>query len=178
MKPKPSSISQRGVTLIAGLIMLVVITLMVISAFTLSVSNLQSVGNMQFRNEAISAANKAIELKIGSLCPSPCAVAPVGEEILVDINNDSTNDYTVTIATPACIQRLPVAGDIGVGAGCSYSLPCPPTFNAYNTVWDIDATATDNRSGASVQVRQGVRMLLTQAQCNAVCPPAPGVPCN
>jgi len=177
MIPLPRT--QRGVTLIVGLIMLVLITLMVISAFTLSVSNLQSVGNMQFRNEAIAAANKAIELKIGSLCPAPCTTAPAAETgIQVDLNNDGTVDYTVTIATPTCIRRAALPGSSPAGGGSSVSLGLSVPPSNYNTVWDIDATVDDAAvSGASVHVRQGVRMLLTQTQCDAVCPPAPGVPC-
>jgi Tfp pilus assembly protein PilX len=64
---------QRGVTLVIGLIMLVLITLMVISAFMLSNTNLKAVGNMQFRDEAIAAANVAIERSLAktfTLVPS------------------------------------------------------------------------------------------------------------
>ena len=57
MRPIASRHSQRGITLFVGLIMLVLITLMVTSAFTLSTSNLKSVGNMQARDEAIAAAD-------------------------------------------------------------------------------------------------------------------------
>ena len=52
--------AQHGATLVVGLIMLVLITLMVTSAFMLSSINLKSVGNMQFRDEAVAAANKNI----------------------------------------------------------------------------------------------------------------------
>lgn len=44
--------------------MLVAITLLMVSAFTLSGGNLKVVGNMQYRNEAIAAANIAIEQTI------------------------------------------------------------------------------------------------------------------
>lgn len=174
--PTPSH--QRGAVLIVGLVLLVVITLMVASAFTLSVSNLQSVGNMQFRNEAIAAANKAIEQKIGSLCPSGCTTAPTSDEIQVDLNNDGTTDYTVTIATPTCISRSAVISTTATGGGSSASLGLSSTTYYFNTVWDIDATVSDSVSGASVHVRQGARMLLTQTQCNAVCPPATGLTCS
>ena len=59
--------AQRGVTLIIGLIMLVLITLMVTTAFMLSNTNLKAVGNMQFRDEAIAAANVATEDVLSSL---------------------------------------------------------------------------------------------------------------
>ncbi|MBK7031669.1 MAG: pilus assembly PilX N-terminal domain-containing protein [Bacteroidales bacterium] len=55
---------QSGATLVVGLIMLVAITLLMISAFSLSGGNLKAVSNMQFRNEAIAAANMGIEQTI------------------------------------------------------------------------------------------------------------------
>ncbi len=57
---------QRGATLIIGLIMIVLISLIVINAFTLSSSNFKSVVNMQIRDEASAAANQAVEQVIGS----------------------------------------------------------------------------------------------------------------
>ena len=55
---------QNGATLVVGLIMLVAITMMMLSAFSLSGGNLKAAGNMQFRNEAIAAARIAIEQTI------------------------------------------------------------------------------------------------------------------
>lgn len=154
--------AQRGATLIVGLIMLVLITLVVTAAFTLSTGNLRAVGNMQFRNEAIAAANVAIEQVLGS----PFTDAPTSEEIEVDINNDNTTDYFVVIATPECIRATvatPSApSSLSLGAGMS-------TASHWNTIWDVVADVNDAVSGASVQIRQGVRVLLTQAQKDAVC---------
>ena len=52
---------QEGATLVVGLIVLVTITLLMVSAFSLSGGNLKAVSNMQYRNEAIAAANMGIE---------------------------------------------------------------------------------------------------------------------
>lgn len=159
--------AQRGATLVVGLIMLVLITLMVTTAFTLSTTNLKSVGNMQLRNEAISAGNVAIE----KLIASSFTDAPVAEEILVDINNDGVNDYRISIEKPECVRAslaaLPVLS--------SLTLPLMSSASAWDTVWDIVATVTptdDNpgASGTSVQVRSGVRAKLSDAERNAVCP--------
>jgi Tfp pilus assembly protein PilX len=153
--------AQRGATLIIGLIMLVLITLIVVNAFTLSSTNLKSVGNMQVRDEAIAAANRAVELVLSSAFTN----APVAQSINVDINNDGTNDYVVVVAAPTCIRALAAAstapsdGESGMSTG-----------STWNTDWDIDATVTDAASGASVRVRQGVRVLLSDTQKTAVCP--------
>lgn len=155
--------SQRGATLVIGLIMLVLITLVVTSAFTLSSGNLKAVTNMQFRNEAMAAANKAIEQVIGS----NFAKAPVAEEIIVDIDNDpATPNYKVDIAQPVCIRASVALSP----AQSSVKLPAMSNQSHWNTVWDLDATVTDVVSGASTRIRQGVRVLLTQSQKNAVCP--------
>ncbi|HEX7971112.1 MAG TPA: hypothetical protein VF501_02685, partial [Thiobacillus sp.] len=92
--------AQRGATLVVGLIMLVLITLMVTAAFMISTGNLRAVGNMQYRNEAIAAGNRAVE----QVLSSPFTNAPAAEQIFVDINNDGVPDYRADIATPTCIR--------------------------------------------------------------------------
>jgi Tfp pilus assembly protein PilX len=159
---KPVSLrAQRGATLIVGLIMLVLLTLVVTSAFMLSTGNLKAVGNMQFRNEAAAAANKAIEQVLGS----DFTKAPAAEQVNVDINNDGSTDYVVDVATPMCIRASVAAA----AAKSSLKLPAMSTQSHWNTVWDIDATVNDAVSGASIRIRQGVRVLLTQSQKDSVC---------
>ncbi len=159
--------AQRGATLVVGLIMLTLITVMVTSAFSLSTSNQMSVGNMQFRDEAIAAANKAIEQVVSS----PFTSLPAGQTIAVDLNNDDRIDYEVVFDTPTCISEAPLvissAAPSSVTLGSAFTV-AGSTF--YQTVWDLSARVTDTAvSGASVQVRQGVRVLLTQAQYSAGC---------
>ena len=153
--------SQRGMTLILGLIMLVTLTLIVSTAFTLSSSNLKSVRNMQLRNEAIAAANLAIEQVVSS----PFTNLPTAETINVDINNDGTNDYTVAIAQPIC-TRTTIASD-AVLSSIDLNMSSGATWN---TVWDIDATVVDPTSGSAVRVRSGTRVQLSDSQKTAVCP--------
>jgi Tfp pilus assembly protein PilX len=156
---------QRGATLIVGLIMLAVITLTVTTAFMVSGSNLKAVGNMQFRNEAIAAADKAIEQVVSS----PFTASPTAEDINVDINNDGTVDYVVHVVRPACIRAARIVTGPGSGTASSITLGLPTTPPDYNTVWEIEADVTDASSGASVHVHQGVRVRLSQTQYNAVC---------
>lgn len=159
--------AQRGATLVVGLIMLTLITVMVVSAVNISNTNVMSVGNMQFRDEAIAAANKAIE----QVLSSPFTTTPIAQEINVDINNDDNTDYVVAVAVPTCVRD----SEIVIAGAAPSSVSLGPTFAVvgstyYETVWDLNATVTDSAvSGASVQVRQGVRVLLTQAQYSAVC---------
>lgn len=173
--------TQRGATLVVGLIMLLLITLMVSSAFMLSTTNLKSVGNMQFKEESIAAANVAIE----QVLSSPFTTDPNALDnttINADINNDGTTDYVVGFNVengmhPLTCIRAVQAPTTSSETKCDVEHPCDvPLY--FNTVWDINATVTDAANGASVRVRQGVRVLLTQTQCNAVCPPAPSTACS
>jgi hypothetical protein len=160
--------AQRGAALIVGLIMLLLITVMVTSAFTMSTTNLQSVGNMQFRDDAVAAANKATE----QVLSSPFTNAPAAQTINVDLNNDGTTDYQVDFDAPTCVgdREIVIAG----GAPSSVTLPASfalPGSTFYQTVWDLSANVTDPVSGARVRVRQGIRVPpLTLAQYNAACP--------
>ena len=173
---------QGGAALIVGLIMLLLITLAVTAGFTLSSTNLKSVGNMQNRNEAVAAANRAIEevatsLLLPGVDGSPSLAAPQGTVSLVDINNDGTTDYTVVIAPPTCVRATKTTdtggsttGIGGIGGNSSTAgsgLAALP--DQYNSVWDISTTVTDGRTGTSTAVRQGVRALLSKAQFDALC---------
>jgi type II secretory pathway pseudopilin PulG len=156
--------NQRGAALVVGLIMLVLITIMLISALVLSTSNFRSVTNMQFREEAIAAANRAIDQVISSNFTAD----PTGETIEVDIDNDDNPDYIVQIDEPVCISA-----SLAFGADpSSLALPVAMTLaSTWNTVWDIRATVAPegNAGGASVVVRAGVRALLTEARKDAAC---------
>lgn len=154
--------AQRGAALVVSLIMLVLITLLVITALNLGSANFRAVSNAQFRDEAIAAANAAIQTRVSL----PFDEAPGDSELSIDINNDGTNDYLVTV-TPTCISA-----SLAENADPS-SLSLPPSMSiaaTWNTVWDIAATVTDDVTGASVTVRAGVRVLLNQTDRDTACP--------
>jgi len=133
---------QSGATLVVGLIMLVSITLLMISAFSLSGGNLKAVSNMQFRNEAIAAAN-------------------IPETIDIDIDQNNTTDYVVSIKAPLCIKATlapvnPLALS-GINSNVTNS-------SDYLTLWEIEATAQNQATGASVVAKQGISKQLTQSE--------------
>ena len=149
--------AQRGATLVVGLIMLVLLTLVVTTAFVLSSGSLKAVGNMQFREEAIAAANKAIE----QIISTNFTELPIGSIIPVDIDQDGTDDYEVDLQAPVCVQAVPIAGDVSTLSGVSSGVP---STSDYNTVWDIEARVDSGRTGARVTIWQGVRKRLTESQ--------------
>jgi hypothetical protein len=157
--------SERGAALVVGLIMLVLITVMLIAALNLGTANFRSVSNMQFREEAIAASNRAIEVVIGSDFTNP----PTAQDIDVDADNDGTVDYVVNIAVPVCVQATiaeefaPSEEELG---------PSLSAASTWNTVWDIEAAVdpAGNAGGAAVVVHAGVRKLLTQSERDTRCP--------
>ena len=151
--------AQRGATLVVGLIMLVLLTLVMTSAYMLSSGNLKAVGNMQFRDEAIAAANAAIE----QIISSDFTTLPVSSTILVDIDQDGSDDYSVAVQTPVCVQAVPISGGVANLSGVTSGVP---SSTDYNSVWDIEARVNSTTTGAAVIIRQGVRKRLTEPQFN------------
>ena len=153
--------SQRGMTLLVGMIMLVLITMLVTTAFTMSTSNLKAVGNMQAHDQAIAAANLALE----QVLSSPFTTSPQAESINVDNNNDGTTDYVVTIATPVCVR----ASIDTLASKSDSDNPKLMFITQWNTIWDVQAVVTDANTGAHTTVSAGMRVLLTQSQKETVC---------
>lgn len=150
---RSSSARQAGSSLLMSLVMLIVLSLLTVSAIRMSSSNLKVVGNMQVKKEAIAAAQQAIENAISS---ANGFYAPAAQNVSVDINNDGIADYTVVLSAPTCQMSAPVAGYSYANAGIA-----PQT-----TYWDVKAVATDTRTGASATIHQGVKVNLdASASC-------------
>ena len=153
--------SERGAALVVSLIMLVLVTLLVITALNLGSANFRAVSNTQFRDEAIAAANAAIQTRVASSFDAE----PATTNIPVDLDNDGTTDHLVAV-TPTCIS----ASVAESADRSSESLPASMSLaSTWNTVWDIAATVTDDETGAAVNIRTGVRVLLSQAERDAAC---------
>lgn len=156
--------SQRGaITLFLSLLMLLLITVLVTTAFTMSTTGLRSVGNMQVRNEALAAAQVVMERELGG----PFYTTPTRlDDQSVDINNDGTNDYLVDLGSPACVR----AARASTAAVSSVTLPGLTTTSAWITTWEFEAVVSDPVSGAQVSVVQAVRAVLSDSQKNVSCP--------
>jgi hypothetical protein len=121
---------------------------------------------MQSRDEAIAAANKAIE----QVLSSPFTNAPASETIDVDIDNDGIVDYHVAFTAPACVSASRIAGTTVPPSSLSLGSPfMTGTSDFYETVWDLDADVAHLASSTAVRVHQGVRVLLSEVQYNLVC---------
>ena len=176
---------QRGAVLIVSLIMLLLITMLAISSFTLGKSNLQIVGNMQQRGQALAAAQAAVAIVISStqftLTPANAIAAPCmgANTTCASVNGSATNDIVVTV-TPACDSIQPILNtqlnfndpnDAGclVGASQDFGVAGASNNNSMcsNSVWDVQASATDQVSNANYVVDQGVAL---RVPSTATCP--------
>jgi Tfp pilus assembly protein PilX len=154
---------QRGVvTIFVSMILLLLITLLVVTAYSLSSMNLRAVGNVQARDEALAAANTIIERTISlNFWEITTAATDQG----VDLNADGVTDYLVDIEIPRCVRATPIAST----TSASVTLPGMTSTSAWNTTWEFDATATEATTGTRVRVLQGVRTILNSTLKEALC---------
>lgn len=172
---------QIGATLITALVMLVVLTLLVISAINSSSTNLRIAGNMQMQEEVIAAAQQATE----QIISSNFTAAPAPATIAVDINNDGIADYTANVATPVCTGSRPLTNNTPnlppqclssstvQNTGIQFASGVNPTGTSWcdSQQWDIRTQVTDNRTGANETTHQGVSLYVDAGiTCNVTLP--------
>jgi len=173
---------QRGSTLLMALIMLVLLTLMGLASINTATSNLKVVGNMQYQQEAIGAAQSAINVVMskGSYFSDP-STAPTSTT--VDVHGDGTPDYTVALAQPCilstkdilvselsltnaddllCLSSSTVknAGIMGQNVGASKS-------DCANVTWRVTATVADTGSKTNVSLVQAARQKMDRILATA-----------
>jgi len=170
-QPRPIS-GQRGAVLVVALIMLVVITMLVAGAFSMSSVSLRAAGNMQARDEAIAAGNQAIEQVVNT----NFTANPVPQGFNIDINNDGTADYQVNFAAPACISGEQLFQVVPPLSSRRLRLQAPAPF--FRTIWELVGTVTDlSGGGVSMRVHQGVSVVVNRnifaLRCSATAPLPP-----
>jgi Tfp pilus assembly protein PilX len=179
------SFRQQGAALIVSLIMLILISLLAVASFRLGKSDLQIVGNMQQRKQALSAAQQTIEQVISSTqftaTPTnavfnPC---PAQNSACVDVNGDGVPDVNVGIVV-LCNAIQPILNsaldfsnpnDAGclIGNGQATGVTGAANGNSMcsSSVWDVQATAIDQVTSAQYVVDQGVAVRVPAA---TLCP--------
>ena len=153
-KAAPQHLQQRGATLIVGIIVLMLITMIVISAFKISQNHTQAVSNTQFKDEALAAANLVLEDVI-SLPDVQTMTGADGTVSLryVDINRDGVNDLQIALQPPRCIRAEPGGSREDELSGVDIPVNTSMTY----VLWEIQADVTDTATGANVSVLQGFR---------------------
>lgn len=138
---------QRGTTLVIALVFLVILTLFAVSGVNTGIVNLRTANNQQMVLEAEFAAQQQIEQVLNSVAPFE-TVAVSASTTNVDANGDGYNDFAVVTQPPKCLNTTPAPG-----YSYAFSESAPK-----DTVWEVVATASDSVFGASVALRQGVKI--------------------
>lgn len=158
---------QSGATLVVSLIMLVVLTLLVVTAIRSSNTNLRIAGNMQITTEADSAGLQEIEQVISTDFTKITA----DQTTTISIGPAS---YSVTVPKPACDNTVPIYSndpslnptdandqlcfgdsdnDIVLDAN---GKPIPKATKCNLQQWEVQANVTDTSSGVTVSHYQGI----------------------
>jgi Tfp pilus assembly protein PilX len=180
---------QTGAALIVSLIMLILISLLAVASFKLSKGNLQIVGNMQQRNQALGAAQGAIDQLVSNslfittpanAIANPCNGVP--NTTCVDVNGDGVADVNVTVS-PACIANHIVPGSqlnptvqsdqncmLSGNPTCAGTGSCSSSSLCADTVWNTHATASDTATGAQYVIDEGTKVRIPSATTGTTCP--------
>jgi len=135
---------QTGATLVVSLLMLIILTLIAVTAINTSSIDLRIVHNLQLQQEAEAAAQQAIEQVISSIANFN---APVAQTITV-------NSLAVTVAAPQCLGER-----IAPGYSAVWGLAPQDTY------WNIRAVVIDPATGAQATLHQGVEIRLPAGIC-------------
>lgn len=170
----PRTQKQQGATLLVGMIMMVVLTLLVVFSLRSGNTNLRIAGNMQTQVEAGAATQQVIEQVIAQIKVTEDISLIAAQSIPVSMGNVT---YTVAVAPMSkCLMDIPVlnsaldpsnANDVACfqnpdedkllmpdGAG-GFKLSTKPSA-CKTQQWDIEAGVIDGTSGAKVTQVQGI----------------------
>ena len=170
--------SQRGVTLFVALVLLVMVTLLAVSSFRVSNTNLKVIASMQGKGEAVAAAQAAIEkvLSTPAFAMEPQLVGAT--PIPVDLSGAGKNEYTVTLnPIPRCLKARPT-NPAELDITKPEDRPCFGTAlvgqaqlatSCAETIWEVTAVTKDTVTGAETLVRQGVSMRTSTTEAQSSC---------
>jgi Tfp pilus assembly protein PilX len=187
---------QQGSALIFGLIMLMLMTLLAVSAYHLGSSQTVIVANAQYRNEGMAAAQQAIDTALNSgnfnqnpsaaIVSSSCNTTGIATNnvLCVDSNGDGVNDFTVNLSpNPTCITAIPIpasqldftnADDLACASAQQQTFgsagPITGGSACANSIWEIASQAVDNSTSTNVNVVQGASVRIAQTDMAAYCP--------
>jgi Tfp pilus assembly protein PilX len=184
---------QRGITLVTALIMLVLLTLMSITAFHIGTSQTMIVSNAQHREEATNAAQQTIDIVLNSpnfLTNPAAAIASsncsggTANTWCVDVNGDGKADVTVALSpAPKCVEGYSISNsslDLSKSDDLACSTGQSQTFGVEGSTgnaslcaqsgWDVTAAATDTATNTKVTIVQGVSARIAATSLTNNCP--------
>jgi Tfp pilus assembly protein PilX len=170
---------EKGMTLVVALVMLVVLTLLVVSAIRFGNINLRIAGNAQSEAEATSAAQVAVETMVNNINAAANISSLTSQTMSVSTGGGT---YTVTVTKPGCIFNKPINNsDLDPtktsDQACFETTDTEKLVTSGNTLttaptackdqqWDVQASVDDSKSGAKTSMLQGVSVRVgAEVQC-------------
>jgi Tfp pilus assembly protein PilX len=173
--------SQRGMTLVVALVMLVVLTLLVVSGIRFGNINLKIAGNAQVETEATAAAQVGLETAVRTMVATT-DISTIAAQPSLSITTGGAT-YRVAVTKPGCIftKNVPTsdldatkpadqvcfeATDTDKLVTSSGTLTTTPSA-CKDQQWDVQAAVDDSsNSGAKVTVLQGASVRVgAQVDC-------------
>jgi Tfp pilus assembly protein PilX len=160
---------QSGMTLVIALVMLIVLTLLVVSAIRFGNISLKIAGNAQTEAEAFAAAQVAVETTVAAIAASP-NIATITAQPNLAVSTGAVT-YTASVTAPSCAYSKPVSTDT-LDPGKAADQVCfeggdqDKLVTAGGTLtvtpsackdqqWEVTASVKDDNSGANVAILQG-----------------------
>lgn len=178
---------QRGVVLVIGLMMLILLTLMAVAALKFGSANFAVVASQQTRAEAIRSAEQVIEQIIANeeiaMTGGTNLFGTGSNTVSIDINGDGTGDYTVAVTAPTCVKRQVIpqntlnfakADDLGCARSVDQASLGVEGASGGDSIcstvtWDVSATASDAFQQNNVSVTQGIGQRVATTRVALVC---------
>lgn len=189
---------QRGATLVVALVMLILLSILAVSSLNIGRSSLQVVHNAQTQAVAADAAQAIINQVVSSPaftehpdnvleqnCPVGVTAPANSRCVFVNAATDSKTVVVVALnPAPKCVQSraLPTneldltnPEDLGCTQGFSgqnYGIEGAGALSSLcaNSMWEINAQATDPVSNAQAVVTQGVTVRVSTDAAATACP--------
>lgn len=163
---------QKGATLLVGMIMLVVLTLLVVFAIRSGNTNLRIAGNMQAQAETGAAAQQAIEQVIEEIKLPATDISQIKAQTLTIPVGNSTYNVNVQAMSDKCLVEVPVL-NADLNPTNPNDVPCFESPDEDKAIkadgklttkpsacktqqWEIEAGVSDANTGANVTHVQGI----------------------
>ena len=171
---------QTGITLVVSLIMMVVLTLLVVSAIRFGNINLKIAGNAQTEVEATAATQVGIEKMLVEVNAAD-KIERVAAQPNINVSTGAVT-YKVNVQKPACILSKNIetvelnpskpqdklcleSPDTDAPIGPDGRPLTKPTA-CKDQAWDVAASVSDAATGAKVNMLQGISVRVSaQVQC-------------
>lgn len=188
----PRNARQQGAVLFVGLIMLILITLLAVSAIRLAKTNMLIAGNEQFQMEAENAANYHLDQALNTDKFTATQLTAVQNTLPAfdGSNASSSQQYNVTVPAPKCkryrylkkselvetgnnvpLDNIACFGGTG-GSGITIVVDAASLNDnslCATSLWEMTADVDVPSTGTKAQIAQGVEMRIDYAEAKDAC---------